>query len=91
MPKRSTHPAAIRVYPNVDHVRPRALKGLNTDENLIAACTPCNEWLGAREERPDVLRPPRDWDGLVTTYGPLVCVFESRIEFHKHWLSALGQ
>lgn len=44
MPAATTHPAANRVYPNVDHVQAWSLGGAWDDlGNLLTACTPCNE------------------------------------------------
>jgi len=52
MPKETTEPAVVRVYPEVDHVNAVSLGGTWRDlDNLVAACTPCNElknnyWVG---------------------------------------------
>ena len=44
MPVIGTHPAAVRVYPNVDHLLAGSSGGDWRDQaNLVAACTPCNE------------------------------------------------
>jgi hypothetical protein len=47
MPKALTHPAAVRLYPNADHIKARAVGGHATaDDNLICSCTTCNERKG---------------------------------------------
>src|SRR5262249_15636633 len=73
MPRGLTHPAAERVYPNVDHVQALAVGGAALDlGNLIAACTPCNEEKGDRLgwERVELERD--DWDGLSSKCRPLL-------------------
>ena len=53
-----THPAAERLYPNVNHIKPRAAGGHPTDpSNLICSCTRCNERMGSR----DGWQPIVDW------------------------------
>jgi hypothetical protein len=92
MPVARTHPAAIRVYPNVDHVHAGSLGGdWHDPANLIAACTPCNErksdrlgWISA---------PPEldDWDGLAGRYQALAeLTGEPMRRYHVDWLRALN-
>jgi hypothetical protein len=71
MPKEHTHPAAWRLYPNVDHIKARAVGGPATDDdNLICSCTSCNERKGSRDAwQPIVTSEP--WDGCVPLFAPL--------------------
>ena len=71
MPKALTHPAAVRLYPNVDHIKARSIGGHATDvDNLICSCTTCNERKGSREGwQPIVTSEP--WDGCVPLFPPL--------------------
>lgn len=74
MPMDRTLPAIERLYPAVEHALPLARGWTNTDANLRACCTPCNEWKGncTLEEAGVALRQPADgWDGLESTLGPL--------------------
>jgi len=65
-----THFGFVRTIPEVDHVVPNGGNDLN---NLVTACTPCNNYKGNRlpEEIPDmalrVIEPP-GWDGLYRLY-----------------------
>ena len=63
MAKALTHPAAVRLYPNADHIKARAVGGHATaDDNLICSCTTCNERKGSRAVwEPIVTSEP--WDG----------------------------
>ena len=91
MPVARTHPAAIRVYPNVDHIHAGSLGGHWTDEtNLVAACTPCNElksdrlgWSGLQRERDA-------WNGLSDCYRGLVERAGATRSYHVTWMRALG-
>ena len=71
MAKALTHPAAVRLYPNADHIKARAVGGRATaDDNLICSCTTCNERKGSREGwQPIVTSEP--WDGCVPLFAPL--------------------
>jgi hypothetical protein len=75
MPKGRAHPAAERVYPNVDHVMALAIGGSAVEmANLVTACTPCNEEKGDRLgwERVELERD--DWDGLSSNFGALLAI-----------------
>lgn len=90
MPVASTHPAAIRVYPNVDHVEAGSLGGPWLDQdNLVASCTPCNE---RKSDRIGWTPQPTlsDWDGLTGLYRALLDPAEQRRDFHRRWLDALA-
>ena len=63
-----THLAAIRVYPNTDHINAGAGNDLS---NLTAACTPCNETKNNYAGWMPTERTDYDWDGLVSAYRPL--------------------
>ena len=71
MAKARTHPAAVRLYPNADHIKARAVGGHATaGDNLICSCTTCNERKGSREGwQPIVTSEP--WDGCVPLFAPL--------------------
>ena len=71
MPKALTHPAAVRLYPNVDHIKARSVGGHATDvDNLICSCTTCNERKGTRDGwQPIVTSEP--WNGCVPLFAPL--------------------
>jgi hypothetical protein len=71
MARADTHPAAERLYPNVDHIKARAVGGRTTDDdNLICSCTTCNERKGSRGGwQPIVTSEP--WDGCVPLFAPL--------------------
>jgi 5-methylcytosine-specific restriction endonuclease McrA len=92
MPVARTHPAAIRVYPNVDHVHAGSLGGnWHAEDNLIAACTPCNEaksdrlgWTTLEHERDE------DWHGLTELYRRLTQRLPEVRTYHRDWLRALG-
>lgn len=74
MPKAGTHPAIERLYPNVEHVLPLARGGDNSDENVRACCTPCNEWKGDCTPEEASLTPQpvgAGWDGLEPLLVPL--------------------
>jgi hypothetical protein len=92
MPKGRTHPAAERVYPNVDHVKATAIGGDALDlSNLVTACTPCNETKGDRLgwERVELLRD--EWDGLAGLYRGLFTLANARMtSTHRDWMRALA-
>jgi HNH endonuclease len=92
MPKGRTHPAAERVYPNVDHVKATAIGGEALDlSNLITACTPCNETKGDRLgwERVELIRD--DWDGLADFYRGLFTLAAVPLTTtHRNWMRALA-
>lgn len=91
MPTDRTHPAAIRVYPNVDHVRAGSSGGAWSDpDNLVAACTPCNERKSNRQGW--IVRPPirEDWTGLTEFYRALAGLAGSISATDRSWLRALG-
>jgi hypothetical protein len=71
MAKALTHPAAARLYPNVDHIKARAVGGHATaGDNLICSCTTCNERKGTRDGwQPIVTSEP--WNGCVPLFAPL--------------------
>jgi hypothetical protein len=90
MPIERTHPAAIRVYPNVDHVLAGA-----AETELVAACTPCNERKGDRvgwTPRPaPALRAGAAWDGLRSRYRPLFELADAKWRgSHSGWMDVLG-
>jgi 5-methylcytosine-specific restriction endonuclease McrA len=91
MPKGRTHPAAERVYPNVDHVHATSIGGQALDiSNLITACTPCNETKGDRLgwKRVELLRD--DWDGAVGLYRGLFTLAAAPLtSTHRNWMKAL--
>ena len=92
MPTDKTHPAAIRVYPNVDHIHAGSLGGdWSDDANLVAACTPCNERKSNRLGW-TTLVPERDgWNGLVEYYR---CLAESTppiTSTDRAWLRVLNR
>ncbi len=92
MPAGRTHPAAPRVYPNIDHVHPVSRGGArrNTD-NLVSACTPCNTWKSAKPGWSIVQCERDDWNGLKTSYRTLIeRVSERPTRTQKDWLQALG-
>lgn len=91
MPRDRTHPAALRVYPEVDHVHAGARGGDWKDrENLVAACVPCNDKKGDRIGW--VTCPPKheSWTGLTELYEPLAIAASADRPFHKVWRRALG-
>jgi HNH endonuclease len=83
---------SCRVYPNADHVEARSLGGSALDiENLITACTPCNETKGDRLgwERVEHLRD--GWDGAVGLYRSLFTLASATLTpTHSKWMKALG-
>ena len=90
MPAGRTHPAAIRMYPNVDHVEAGSVGGRWADDtNLVAACTPCNELKsdkgGWKVETPVI----DEWDGLVGCYRALVSKAGTMRPYHQNWMRAL--
>jgi HNH endonuclease len=91
MPRATTHPAAERAYPNVDHVHATSVGGTADEINLVTACTICNEKKGNRGGW-QLLRPtPGDWDGLKSAYRELGTLAGGpRSKFHQPWLRALG-
>jgi hypothetical protein len=91
MPVGRTHPAAIRVYPAVDHVRAGSQGGdWRNQANLVAACTPCNE---LKSDRPGWEPTPRvegAWKGLTEYYRSLAERAGKVRPYHARWLRALG-
>jgi HNH endonuclease len=68
MPKALTHPAVVRLFPNADHIKARAVGGHATaDVNLICSCTTCNERKGSRGGWQPIV-PSEPWDGCVPLY-----------------------
>ncbi|MDB5093251.1 MAG: endonuclease [Candidatus Eremiobacteraeota bacterium] len=92
MPAGRTHPAAQRVYPNVDHVHPVSRGGAWRDaDNLVSACTPCNTWKSDKPGWSIIAYEPDDWDGLKTSYRALLeRVGERPTRTQQGWLKALG-
>jgi HNH endonuclease len=92
MPTTRTHPAAIRVYPNIDHVIAKSVGGKLVDSNnLVAACTPCNERKSNRGgwDPSGVIREA-DWKGITDDYRRLLeLVRPQNMRFHNAWLNAL--
>lgn len=87
----STHPAAIRVYPNVDHVDARAESVGDDLRNLIGACTPCNELKSDNLGWVAVEQDLDQWDGLTNSYRPLLQLVGVPVPpFHRQWMRALG-
>jgi 5-methylcytosine-specific restriction endonuclease McrA len=66
-----THFGFVRTYPEIDHVIPGAG---NDPNNLVSACTPCNNYKGDRrpEDLPGLTTrstiPHPGWDGLYGLY-----------------------
>lgn len=90
-----THPAVISRSPEIDHVEPVSLGGLNSEDNLVTACAPCNtiksdftlEVLGW-EVKPI---EPSGWDGLTRFYADLWRLTgEPKPAYHLTWMKALG-
>jgi hypothetical protein len=90
-----THPAVISRSPAVDHVVPVVYGGVNSDENLVTACSPCNtikadfslEMLGWE------LRPVEEfeWDGLTRFYPRLWDLAgRPKPQYHQGWMKQLG-
>jgi hypothetical protein len=91
MPLDRTHPAAIRVYPNVDHVHAGSRGGDWTDlDNLVAACTPCNERKSNRPGWTRIEVDASDWCGLIDCYRALAERIPPVRAYHKTWFKALG-
>jgi hypothetical protein len=71
MAKESTHPAAERLTPNIDHIKALAVGGHATaDDNLICSCTTCNQRKGPREGWQQIV-PSEPWDGCVPLFASL--------------------
>jgi len=91
MPLDRTHPAANRVYPNVDHVHAGSQGGSWTDlDNLIAACTPCNERKGDKAGWSRMAQQPSGWCGLIDCYRTLAERGGPIRRYHLDWFKALG-
>jgi hypothetical protein len=92
MPRGRTHPAAERVYPNVDHVQAFSVGGTALElANLITACTPCNERKGDRLGWAHVELERDDWNGLIAAYGRLLEIAGGSITpTHRDWMRALS-
>lgn len=89
MPTNGTHPAAIRMYPNVDHVLPGSQGGSWTaDDNLVTACTICNQKKGDRLGWTCGALSVDHWDGLAHYYRALIERIAMR-RYHADWLSAI--
>jgi hypothetical protein len=72
MPKKDTHPAAARLYPNADHIQALAFGGHPTAaSNLICSCTQCNERKGSRGAWQRIVPAPEPWNGCVPLFAPL--------------------
>lgn len=91
MPRDRTHPAAIRVYPEVDHVHPGSLGGdWRAETNLITACEPCNMKKSNRVGWSVGTFARNDWDGLVPYYRALVTAAGNTRDYHRGWLRAFN-
>lgn len=89
MPTSGTHPAAVRMYPNVDHVQPGSQGGSWTaNDNLVTACTICNQKKGNHTGWTYNALSTDDWDGLSSYYRPLIERIATR-RYHADWLNAL--
>lgn len=91
LPAARTHPAARRVYPEVDHIHAGSTGGHWTDTtNLVAACVPCNERKGDRGGW--ILQPSthEGWTGLIECYRPLVLRAGVERAYHQQWFRALN-
>jgi len=91
MPRERTHPAAPRVYPEVDHIHAGSIGGHWTDqENLVAACLPCNTRKSNRLGWTRGTFEAIAWQGLTELYRPLVERLENARPYHAAWLRVLG-
>jgi hypothetical protein len=91
MPARTTHPAAIRVYPNVDHVTAGRFSGdWTNDGNLVAACTPCNTLKSDRSGWPGLSFTRQSWDGLTRYYEMILKRLPTVTASQIAWACALG-
>ena len=91
MPAKLTHPAANRIYPNVDHLQPWSHRGSWSDlSNLVTACTPCNESKSDRLGWETQSYEADDWNGLVECYRALAERNGVLRRYHVDWLRALG-
>ncbi|MBV8081940.1 MAG: HNH endonuclease [Candidatus Eremiobacteraeota bacterium] len=91
MPVGRTHPAAIRVYPAVDHVHPVSLGGAWADpQNLVSACVPCNELKSDKLGWARGTFSNDGWNGLVEYYRALAERRAPIRRYHLDWLRALG-
>jgi hypothetical protein len=90
LPKARTHPAAIRAYPEVDHVHAGSAGGdwANPD-NLVAACVPCNEKKSDHDGWKVSRITHEDWCGLADLYRPLLLRAGVQRRYHTDWLRAL--
>jgi 5-methylcytosine-specific restriction endonuclease McrA len=91
MPGGLTHPAAVRLYPNVDHIRAGSVGGWEIDaENLVTACTRCNE---LKSDKPGWLPSVElagEWDGLANSYKALAERIGVVRQYHLRWFAMLG-
>ncbi len=83
--------AAIRVYPNVDHIHAGSLGGDWLDPaNLVSACTPCNERKSNRLGWKATTYKPDGWHGLTECYRSLAQRTGTIRRCHLDWVKALG-
>lgn len=91
MPGGRTHPAAVRLYPNVDHVHAGSVGGWAlAEENLITACTRCNELKSDRLGWSALAQLGEGWDGLTGSYKALVQRADDTGRYHRDWFKRLG-
>jgi 5-methylcytosine-specific restriction endonuclease McrA len=91
MPKETTEPAVVRVYPEVDHVNAVSLGGTWRDlDNLVAACTPCNELKNNYLGWTTIPRVTEPWSGLTEYYRPLAKLATRVGRYHVDWMRVLG-
>ncbi len=90
MPAGRTHPAAVRVYPNVDHVHAGSLGGAwRSEDNLVTACTRCNELKRDRLGWSPVAQSGEGWDGLTILYKAIAERTGDVGRYHLEWLKVL--
>jgi len=90
MPRKLTHPAAVRVYPEVDHVHAGSIGGdWREQSNLLTACEPCNTAKSNRQGWTAGIFERDDWDGLVQFYRGLVERSGDLRPYHRGWMKAL--
>jgi DNA-directed RNA polymerase subunit RPC12/RpoP len=91
MPGGRTHPAAVRLYPNVDHVHAGSIGGwLLVNENLVTACTRCNELKSDKLGWSVLADPGEEWDGLAGSYKALWERAGDAGPYHRRWFTVLG-
>ena len=90
MPADRTHPAAVRIYPAVDHVHAGSVGGDWKDEvNLVAACVPCNERKSNYSGWVPQAVVAGSWNGLTDLYRPLLGRLGAIRPYHRTWINAL--